>query len=104
MIKPDKDRVIQIVCDSLIEWFTKYTDYLSNQKIVLKDLALERMFLEPFKWDFITIEKRNLGKDKSSLLSKCLDSECFWKGLKLSHITLKKRYPNNLDTNDNFEK
>ena len=47
------------------------------------------MFLEPFKWDFITVESVKLGEEKHSLLSKCLDSEMFWKGLKAAHLTLR---------------
>jgi len=47
----------------LIEYLTKYTDYLANEKIVIKDIALQRMFLEPFKWEFIAVEKFKLGEE-----------------------------------------
>ena len=38
----------------LIEYFTKYTDYMANQKIEIKDMCIIKEFLEPFKWDFHT--------------------------------------------------
>ena len=35
----------------LVEYITKLTDYLANEKITVKDIAVIKEFLEPFKWD-----------------------------------------------------
>ena len=37
----------------LVTYLTKCSDYLTNLKIPLKDMAVTKEFLEPFKWDFI---------------------------------------------------
>ena len=55
-------------------------------------MKISRLFLEPFKWTFLEFDKAKLGKS-SELLSKCLDSDEFWNGLKDSHSVLKKKYP-----------
>ena len=40
-------------CQLLVDYFTKCTDYLANEKIHQKDMAITRLFLEPFRWGHI---------------------------------------------------
>ena len=32
-------------------YLTKYTDYLANEKVPVKDLSISREYTEIFKWD-----------------------------------------------------
>lgn len=68
----------------LVEYFTKYADYMANEKITQKNLAVTREFLEPLKWNTIEKKKDLLGNG-GKLLSHCLDSKIFWKEMKKSH-------------------
>jgi len=61
----------------LVEYLTSYTDYIANKKIPIKDTAIIRLFIEPFKWDFIQIDRAKLGK-ADMLLTECLKSDDFW--------------------------
>ena len=40
----------------LSELLTKCSDYMANDKIPKKDIAVINEFLEPFKWDQYNIE------------------------------------------------
>jgi len=40
---------------------------MTNLKIPIKDTALIRMFLQPFNWEFVELEKTKLGKAKELL-------------------------------------
>ena len=64
----------------LIEYFTKFTDYIANEKYHMIDIALADHFMDPLKWDFLEPNKSKL-KDAASLLTKCLQSPSFWSGL-----------------------
>ena len=75
----------------LIEYFTKFTDYIANEKYPLIDVALADQFMDPLKWDFLEPHKSKL-KDSASLLTKCLQSSDFWNGLKRSHQLLNIKY------------
>ena len=55
-------------------------------------MAISRLFLEPFKWKYLEFDRAKLGS-ADGLISECLDSESFWKGLHSAHAILKKKYP-----------
>ena len=40
-----------------VQYFTKFSDYLSNQKIIKKDIACINKFIDPFKWGYIMENK-----------------------------------------------
>jgi len=54
-----------------------YTDYMANPTIMYKDMAVSRLYLQPFKWSFIATERAKLGR-ADGLLKECLKSEFFW--------------------------
>ena len=62
----------------LVEHLTRYSDYMANMKILAKDMAISRSFLEPFKWDTVEVYKDKLGDDAAALLTKCFESETFY--------------------------
>ena len=68
----------------LVTYLTKYSDYLTNLKIPLKDMSVTKEFLEPFKWEFIIETKHKLG-NSIGLLEEALNSEYFWNELKKAH-------------------
>jgi len=76
----------------LAENITRFTDYLANLKIPIKDIAIKRLYLEPLKWDYSTLDNKILGKG-AGLLTKCLDSTYFWDALKSNHLALRPKYP-----------
>jgi len=55
----------------LVGYLTKFTDYMANVKIGIKDLAMVREFMEPFKWDGVEVDRAKLGK-ATDLLTSCL--------------------------------
>ena len=61
-------------------------------KIHTKDTAIIRLFLEPFKWEFVEIDRKKL-RNAGDLLTECFKSEDFWTGLKKSHRELLVKYP-----------
>ena len=84
--------MVQSLSVELAEYLTNYTDYMINLKIPIKDISITRLYLEPFKWDFIKVDIAKLGKSVD-LLTKCLNSNYFWKSLKKSHEELRVKYP-----------
>ena len=75
----------------LAEYLTKYTDYMVNYKIPIKDMAICREFLELFIWSR-NFSQANMIKE-ANLLNKCLESDEFWNGLRDSHKILRDKYP-----------
>ena len=63
-----------------------------NEKVTVKDMALTKQFLGPFKWDFLAVDREKLGP-AADLLTECLNSDEFWSSLKSSHGVLKLKYP-----------
>ena len=61
----------------LADYLTKYTDYLANVKIPMKDVAISREFLQPFTWDNVIVHKAML-MDGADLLTTCLNSNEFY--------------------------
>jgi len=55
-----------------------------NSKIMLKDMALIKQFLEPFKWQYSRADKEKLGGARD-LVSQCLRGEDFWTELRNNH-------------------
>ena len=55
----------------MVKYLTQYTDYMTNLKIPVKDMAVSREFLEPFKWDSIPVLKGKMG-NCVGFLTKCL--------------------------------
>jgi len=74
---------------TLVEYFTKYSDYMANEQIEPKEIAVMQRFLEPFRWFSIASEREKLG-NASDLYVKCLESDAFWNGLKSSHCELRR--------------
>ena len=92
--KDKKGAAISNLSGVLAKFFTKYSDYLANRKISMKDMAISREYLEPLKWDQIQTYKMRLGK-ATNIVSKCLDSDQFWTKIKKSHEILRVKYPCN---------
>ena len=67
---------------------------MADSKIPIKDMAVAREFLEPFKWDTITVHKMTLG-NAAGLLTTCLEHGRFWTELGAAHGVLKAKYPCN---------
>jgi len=44
-----------------VNYLTKCTDYLANEKIESKDIAIVKEFIEPLKWDYMDVYKVRLG-------------------------------------------
>jgi len=65
---------------------------MADEKYVIKDMAVAREFLEPFKWDYIAVENATLGHS-ADLLGACLNSDDFWINLEKNHKHLKDKYP-----------
>ena len=65
---------------------------MADEKYYIKDMAVAREFLEPFKWDYIAVEQATLGHS-ADLLSACLQSDDFWAKLEVEHKHLKQKYP-----------
>ena len=61
----------------MVDIITKYTDYLANEKIPVKDISVTNHFIEIFKWENILLDQLKIGKAEG-LLRKCLTSESFW--------------------------
>ena len=68
----------------LIKYFTKFTDYLVNEKYPVKDLAVAKEYLEPFQWDLVEVDRLKLG-GAAKLLTGSFQSDNFWQGLRQSH-------------------
>ena len=81
---PEKNKLIEKLSKALVEFLTKFTDYMANEKIPLKDMAISRQFLEPFKWDNVLFYSAMLGSG-AGLLTCCLGSDQFWTGLEQAH-------------------
>ena len=47
--------------------------------------------MEPFKWDYIEVDRAKLGK-AAALLTNCLESREFWSNLKRFHQKLMLKY------------
>ena len=76
-----QDRLKKKVENKLVNFLTKYSDYLCDQKYFIKDVALSRQFLEPFTWKYVDLSKLKLG-NSISLLETVLKSDAFWQDLK----------------------
>jgi len=57
----------------LIDYLTKYTDYMATVQIPIKDMAICREFLEFFNWPKHFLHA-NMEKE-AGLLNKCLESD-----------------------------
>jgi len=57
----DKEDLITKIAERLAVYLCKLTDYIADEKIATKDMAIAREFLEPFKWDNILVYKTMLG-------------------------------------------
>jgi len=71
--------ILESKCRMLVEYLTRYSDYMTNIKILAKDMAISRSFLEPFKWDTVDAYKDKLGDVAAGLLTKCFESETFYR-------------------------
>ena len=58
-------------------YLCKLTDYIADEKIGIKDMAIAREFLEPFKWDNILVFKTMLGNG-ATLMTDTLAAQRFW--------------------------
>ena len=72
---------VQQMAVELAEYLTEYSDYMANENVVIKDMAVTREFMEPFKWEKIEDYKINLG-ESAELFSTCFESDDFWHHLK----------------------
>ena len=84
--------MIDHINNVLVEYFTKLTDYIADEKIYVKNITVIQEFLEPFKWDKMWNFKSKLGP-ASELITAVFKSKDFWYSLKNSHSILKKKYP-----------
>ena len=76
--------LIKTLSSDLAEYFTKFTDYMVNSKIMLKDMALIKQFLEPFRWQYGRADEEKLGGARD-LVCHCLRSVDFWGELRNNH-------------------
>ena len=76
---------------NLAQYLTKFSDYWADNRIPTKDIAIQREFMEPFKWDYIQVDRTKLG-NAADLLTNSLSSKAFWSYLKKYHSILAKKY------------
>jgi len=57
----EKEELIKNQSRVLWNYYTKFTDYIANIKIPIKDIAVYREYLKPLKWDKMTNYKSKLG-------------------------------------------
>ena len=87
----------------MVEYLTKYSDYIINPKIPIKDMAVVKQFLEIFKWDNHSVHSETL-ENSSVLFKSCLSSEDFWTGLKEKHDILKIKYTEGAELDQELHK
>jgi len=92
MLKTEKMPMVFEMSNNIVEYFTKYTDYMVHSKVHTKDMAVSRLYLQPFKWHLVAIERSKLGR-ADTLLAEIFNSNLFWDGMKDSHAELKLKYP-----------
>lgn len=84
-------------------YLTKYTDYLADEKLPIKDLSISREYTEMFKWDTGEAYREHL-RNGAVLVNRIFESEEFWTQLKKNHSTLKEKYMIGKDLDTRFSK
>ena len=77
---PEQDKLKHVlnVSKMLVEFLTKFTDYLANLKYPFKDMAIVREYLEVFKWDVVRIDHIDLGQSADLLTACFATNSAFW--------------------------
>ena len=82
---------------------TQFSNYMADFRVEVKDVAVVREFLAPFKWDYyINIDHEKLGSS-ADLLTSCFQSDSFWSDLKHSHESLLEHYHLTLEISSDLQ-
>ena len=75
-----KSEYMSDLINDLTDFITRLTDYICDPKIQFKDMAVVNEFMEPFKWNKITVYEKKLNNG-AEILTTTLKSKDFWNKL-----------------------